>query len=273
MMIRSRPLLLLPLFILLSCGEQEKADSEESKKAKSSFSHPAHVGEQADKGAAHKGAPLAIEKGKIYRKNGRKYLWGGKDSSTHFDITNCSLKDSNFHFGLGREKFEALVGPEYLPMEKADSLYADGTDFLATRINGEARAYPLDLLKRHEVVNDRIGGAFVFAAYCHLADLAAVYPRVIQGDTLTFALSGYTYYEEDEWEGRDAFVLWDRQTESLWWPIHEKAVSGKKKGTPLKVYDESKWDQLTWKKVKEKYPKAKVLKKGQKYREDRRAVR
>ena len=270
---RVQSLLLFTSLIFLSCVGQRKDPSGELKKRSLSDQASSEEQKKDEKDASQREAPLAIEKGKIYTKNGRKFLWGGKDSSTHFDITNCSLNDSNFHFGLGRERFEALLEPAYLSMKKADEKYHDSTSFLATRIDGEARAYPLELLQRHEVVNDRIGGVLVFAAYCHLADLAAIYPRVINGDTLTFALSGYTYYDEDKWDGKDAFVLWDRQTESLWWPLEKKAVSGKKKGTPLKVYNESNWDQLSWKKLKESYPGAKVLKAGQEYREDQKPLR
>ncbi|MFB6257377.1 MAG: DUF3179 domain-containing (seleno)protein [Flavobacteriales bacterium] len=261
-------IILLVLFLFPACGFQPGSDPGQDKKGADRGTKRKEKEDADSKGAKHRGAPLAVKNDKIYKKNGRKYLWGGKDSSMHFDITNCSLRDSNFHFGLGREKFEALVDPEYISMEKADKKYEDSTKFLATRINGVSRAYPLKVLQRHEVVNDRIGAVPVFSAYCHLADLSAIYPRVIKGDTLTFGLSGYTYYEKDEWEGKDAFVLWDRNTESLWWPLHEKAVSGKLKGAPLKVYDESTWEQIPWKKVKKDHPDAKVLEKGQAYDEE-----
>jgi hypothetical protein len=42
-------------------------------------------------------------------------------------------------------------------------------------------------------------------------DLAAVYSREIDGEVLTFASSGWTY--------RLTFVLYDHQTESLWYHL------------------------------------------------------
>ena len=56
------------------------------------------------------------------------------------------------------------------------------------------------------------------AAYCILADLGAVYDRNLDGHTFTFSVSGYTYADRKVWGGMDAFLLWDRDTESLWWP-------------------------------------------------------
>lgn len=44
-------------------------------------------------------------------------------------------------------------------------------------------------------------------------DLAAVYSRQIDGQSLTLAPSGWTY--------KDTFVLYDKETGSLWYPYPE----------------------------------------------------
>ena len=103
------------------------------------------------------------------------------------------------------------------------------------------------------------------AAYCILADLGAVYKRQYGEQELTFALSGYTYFDEKVWDGLDGFVLWDRETESLWWPLIDKAVSGPLKDVKLLKLEDAKWEDVNWKKVKEKFPNAQVLKSGQDY--------
>jgi hypothetical protein len=61
----------------------------------------------------------------------------------------------------------------------------------------------------------------------------------------------------------DGFVLWDRETESLWWPLIDEAVSGEMKGTRLKKYDQSKWLDTNLKYLEEQHPNAEVLKAGQ----------
>ena len=207
--------------------------------------------------------PLAIDNGKIFKKDGKRYLWGGEDERQHFDITDCSLKENQFHYGIGREKFSALLAPDFISVAEAGSQYADNARFLVLKMDGIVKAYSVKDLTKHEVVNDEINGKPVMAAYCILADLGAIYDRNLGGKPFTFALSGYTYYDPDVWEGMDGFVLWDRETESLWWPLIGQSVSGPMKGTPMKVLDEKFWSQTTWKKVKANYPDALVLASGQ----------
>lgn len=209
--------------------------------------------------------PRAVENGKIFEEDGGKYLYGGSDSDQHFEISNWDLKSENLHFGIGREHFPALIDPTFISVEQMDRhpKVADTSRFLLAEKGGDVKAYSLRDLTRHEVVNDTLDGEPVMAAYCHLADLGAVYDRNMYGKTFTFALSGYTYYEEEVWDGMDGFVLWDRETESLWWPLTGKAVSGKMNGAELKVLDEKHWSQTDWKTIKQKHPNAKVLKSGQ----------
>ncbi len=207
--------------------------------------------------------PLAIDRGKILNEPNKKILWGGEDPSMHFDITDCELKDEQFHYGIGREHFPALLDPEFISVKKADEKWKDDDRFLLAKIGEYVKAYSIEDLTRHEVVNDVINGQPVFAAYCILADLGAMYDRTIGGREFTFALSGYTYYDLKVWDGLDGFVMWDRETESLWWPLIGRAVSGKMKGTEMKVLDKALWKQTTWADVKSQFPNARVLKSGQ----------
>jgi hypothetical protein len=207
--------------------------------------------------------PVAADNGKFFEKNGRKYLYGGDREDQHFDITGYTLKDEQFHYGLGRERFPALLEPEFISVTEADEFWKNNDRFLLAQIDGETKVYSIRDLTRHEVVNDVIGGKPVFAAYCILADLGAMYDRVIGGREYTFALSGYTYYDPQVWDGMDGFVMWDRETESLWWPLTGKAVSGKMQGTDMVVLDEHHWKQTTWKDIRKNHPDAQVLKSGQ----------
>ena len=207
--------------------------------------------------------PSAIKNGKIIENDGKKYLFGGNDSKWNFDITNSSLIDSQYHYGIGREQFHALIDPEFISEEEASTLYDDSSRFLLFTFGGEARAYGIDLLTHHEVVNDVVNGEPVAAAYCILADLGAMYSRKLGDTVLTFALSGFTYYDPKVWDGLDGFIWWDRETESTWWPLTGKGVSGPLKDVPLKVFDEKSWEQTTWGNIAGKHENLKVLKPGQ----------
>ncbi len=199
----------------------------------------------------------------IERDDGTRLLHGGEDAAMHFDISTFRLDPANLNYGIGREAFPALIEPKFISAADAGEWLGPDDRVLAVRIKGEVRVYPVELLIRHEVVNDVVDGVPIFAAYCILADLGAVYDRRLGDHTLTFALSGYTYADPDVWDGRDAFVLWDRETESLWWPPIGKAVSGTLVDQRLKLLDESQWSQTTWGEIVEKYPHAMVLQRGQ----------
>lgn len=207
--------------------------------------------------------PLAIESKKFFEIGERKMLYGGPDSSQHFDITNYSLNDEQFHYGIGREAFPALLKPEFTTIDAVDSIWNDDDRFLVAFKGQTVKAYSIKDLTHHEVVNDHLDGTPIMAAYCVLADLGAIYERDYGGQELTFALSGYTYFDSAVWNGLDGFVLWDRETESLWWPLIDQAVSGPLKGTKFLEMDKSNWADVTWKEVKSNYPTAQVLMSGQ----------
>lgn len=228
--------------------------------------HPQQVEETSEeKVTPKKQRPVALENGKFFEVNGREMLWGGEDSTQHFDITGYMLKDEQFHYGIGRERFPALLEPEFITVDEADEVWPDSARFLVASLNDEVKAYSVKDLTRHEVVNDEIGGEPIMAVYCILADLGAVYERTYGDHTLTFALSGYTYYDEEIWDGLDGFILWDRDTESLWWPLIGQAVSGPLKGVKLLEMDKAHWEDTDWKTIKAKHPNAQVLKSGQDY--------
>jgi len=203
--------------------------------------------------------PSAKNNGKFFEKENNKLLYGGKSESDHFVINNLDLKPEQFHYGIGREQFPALIEPKFESVTKADAIWKDEDRFLVAKKGKDIKAYSIKDLTRHEVVNDIIDGEPIFAAYCILADLGAVYKRTYDDKIFTFALSGYTYFDPKVWDGLDGFVLWDRETESLWWPLIDKAVSGDLKGVKLQKLENSYWEDTNWKSIKENYPKAKIL--------------
>ena len=242
--------LILGLAVLLNCKEEtkDKQTTEQSQNTEETIK---------------KKRPVALENGKIFEIDGKKMLYGGEKEDQHFDISDYSLKDGQLHYGIGREKFPALLKPSFISVKEADSVWADSTRFLLARSGNDTKAYSIKDLTRHEVVNDVLDGKPIMAVYCILADLGAIYERNYGDQELTFALSGYTYFDEDVWNGLDGFILWDRETESLWWPLIGKAVSGPLKEVQLLEMDKNLWEDVQWNYIKENYPKALVLESGQ----------
>lgn len=204
---------------------------------------------------------------RVTERDGRLWLYGGNESAQDFDITKFRLDPAKLNYGLGREYFHALVSPEFGRPGDPGVALDDRTRVLGVVIDGEAKAYPIHLLRRHEVVNDTVGGRPIFAAYCVLADLTAAYDREMKGHVYTFAVSGYTYADPDIWDGLNAFVLWDRDTESLWLPTIGKGVSGPMIDVPMQLTPKEWWEDTTWGEFAKRYPDAVVLKAGQRLHE------
>lgn len=204
-----------------------------------------------------------VTNGKYYQQEGNEYLWGGDDSTSHFKITDWTLDECKLNYGLGREHFKALIAPEFESLAEVADNFEDIEKTLVLRGNGVVKVYPFKILVKHELVNDVIDGKSVMVVYCFLADLVAVYNRVYCNQRLTFGVSGYTYLDEDILDGLESFVLWDRDSESLWWPISDKGVSGVFKGQDMVKHDETTWEEMRWGEVAAQYPNAMVLKDGQ----------
>ena len=206
-----------------------------------------------------------MNNGKVFIDNNRKWLWGGDDDTWHFDITGWELNECKLHFGLGREWFKALIDPQYISVSLASAYHQDGDRFMIVYTDQEPLVYAISLLQQHEVINETVDGAPIMVAYCSLANLGAVYTRIYCGQEFTFALSGYTYHDLNVWNNVDGFVMWDRETESLWWPLIDKAVSGPmgEADVYMEKHDETKWEETTWEVIVADYPDAKVLAIGQ----------
>ncbi len=199
-------------------------------------------------------------KGFIGEKGGVLKLRGSTNPDDDFIVTGWDLKPCHLKYGLGRESFPALIDPQYSPIVDVKDDYKDDSRMIIVVGKENTMVYPIKLLITHEVINETIDGNPIMIAYCVLANLGAVYTRIYCNKKFTFALSGYTYYEDNVWNGSDGFILWDRETESLWWPLIDKAVSGKMQNVELEKA--IGWRETTWKNVK-KMKNVLVLKSGQ----------
>ncbi len=248
-----KSLLFIAIAFMIGCKNNQTTEKVEPEVKK----------EKKEEVTPKKKRPIALEHNKFFDVDGKRMLYGGKDNIQHFDITGYDLKDEQFHYGIGRETFPAILEPKFISVQEADTTWTDDTRFLVAYAGNEVKAYSIKDLTRHEVVNDVLNGKPIMAVYCILADLGAIYERKYGDKELTFALSGYTYYDEEVWGGLDGFVLWDRETESLWWPLIDRAVSGPLKGVKFLEMDKANWKDTTWGAIKKSYPNAKVLKSGQ----------
>ncbi|MDR7586770.1 MAG: DUF3179 domain-containing protein [Armatimonadota bacterium] len=142
----------------------------------------------------------------------------------------------------------AIDRPAFVAPADAARWLTDREPVLALEIDGDARAYPLQILMWHEIVNDVVGGRPVAVTYCPLCNSGIVFDRRAAGRFLDFGTSGKLY--------RSDLVMYDRQTHSLWAQMEGRAIVGPLAGTKLSVLPSN---TLSWEAWKAAHPNGKVL--------------
>lgn len=89
------------------------------------------------------------------------------------------------------------------------------------------RGYPVRILNYHEIVNDAVNGRPIAATWCPICGSAVVYEAVVDGQPLTFGVSGKL--------ADDDLVLYDRQTDSEWKQSAGRCFAGELDGAMLDV--------------------------------------
>jgi hypothetical protein len=117
--------------------------------------------------------------------------------------------------------------PTFIGVDDVDFL-EDNEPVLAVDIDGDVRAYPVQILMWHEIVNDTVGGVPVAVTYCPLCNSAVAYDRRVDGQVLEFGTSGLLW--------NSALVMYDRQTETLWSHFTGQGIVGELTGTEIDVF-------------------------------------
>ena len=119
---------------------------------------------------------------------------------------------------------------------------------MVVEVEGDARAYPIQLMTWHEIVNDVIGGVPVTVAYCPLCNSALAYDRRLGDRILDFGTSGELF--------NSSLVMYDRQTESLWTHFDSRAVVGHLTGERLETFSVQ---TTSWEQFRDAHPDGLVL--------------
>lgn len=98
---------------------------------------------------------------------------------------------------------------------------------LGVEIAGEAVAYPIRILGRHELINDVVGGLPISVVYCTLCRSALVFDAVADGQALTFLTSGLLLDSNK--------IMYDNETGSLWQHLTGTGIAGPMTGTELNL--------------------------------------
>jgi hypothetical protein len=151
------------------------------------------------------------------------------------------------HGGPPRDGIPSIDSPRFVNAEDAGFLDAEDR-VLGIELGGHSKAYPVRILNRHEIVNDRLNDQPVVVTFCPLCGSGVAFLAEIDDQSLTFGVSGLLYNSD--------VLLYDRETESLWSQISRQAVNGPLKGRKLAQLP---LEHTTWEDWLERYPDTRVL--------------
>jgi hypothetical protein len=142
----------------------------------------------------------------------------------------------------------SIDAPKFVSIEDGNKFLTDSDKILGLNINGDIRAYPLQIMVWHEIVNDFVGEIPVAVTYCPLCFTNQVFDRTINHTVLDFGTSGKLYNSN--------LVMYDRTSKSLWSQALGEGIVGKYAGVKL---DRIPFDVAYWKDWKKLYPESKVM--------------
>ena len=164
-----------------------------------------------------------------------------------FDLSTATIPVDEILFGgPPRDGIPSIDAPQFINAQAAD--LQDDDLVLGLEIGGDARAYPINILNWHEVVNDKFGELAVAITYCPLCGSGVVFDASIGDNVLQFGVSGLLYNSD--------VLLYDRQTESLWSQLLRRGVSGEYAKTEMRVLPAQHTTWGAWRKM---HPQSRVL--------------
>jgi hypothetical protein len=180
-------------------------------------------------------------------------FWAGEWPNTDFSRHSVDLAEI-MSGGPPKDGIPSIDDPRFVPVSEVTDL-TDTEPVIGVTVNGEARAYPLGILTRHEIVNDTIGGVPVTVTYCPLCNSSIVFDRRVDGQVLDFGTTGKLRNSD--------LVMYDRQTESWWQQFSGQAIVGKMTGKTLKMLPSR---QESFARFRARAPNGKVLVSNQPFR-------
>ncbi len=124
-----------------------------------------------------------------------------------------------------RDGIPSVDHPKFISQDEAGRWLGDKEPVVALALGNDVRAYPVQILMHHDVVNDVVNGVPVVVTFCILCGSAIAYERHFDGQTLEFGYAGMLYNSN--------LVMYDRQTETWWGQIVGQGLVGRYAGEKL----------------------------------------
>jgi hypothetical protein len=141
----------------------------------------------------------------------------------------------------------SIDNPKFIPVNH-DNFLSDSESVIGINFRGITKAYPLQILVWHEIVNDNFSGLPIAVTYCPLCYSSSVFVSQIRGNPVAFGTSWKLY--------NNNLVMYDRLTRSLWSEMLGQAIAGNLAGYMLERVPS---DLMTWGQWKNLYPNTLIL--------------
>lgn len=172
-----------------------------------------------------------------------------REFTTDFSKHSISY-DEILSGGPPKDGIPSIDSPELISVEEADLWLADVEPVIFLKVGDEARAYPIQVLIWHEIVNDTVGELPLTITFCPLCNTAIVFEREVDRQVLDFGTTGRLLNSN--------LIMYDRQTESWWQQATGEAIVGEQLGAQLTLYPAS---IIAWADFAAAFPDGQVLSK------------
>jgi len=145
------------------------------------------------------------------------------------DMKRKSINLNELTILLKRNQIEPVQKTIYISAKEALDEYYEEEPIIAVNTGENYYAYPLSVLTRHEIVNEKIGDLFYSVTYCPLCNTTIVFDRKIKYNKKTHILK----FGTSGMLRKSNLVMWDEITETWWQQFNGKAIVGKLTGITL----------------------------------------
>jgi hypothetical protein len=150
--------------------------------------------------------------------------------------------------GPPKDGIPALNDLQFVTVSEADAWLKPVEPVILVQVGEEAKAYPIQILIWHEIVNDTVGNEPLIVTFCPLCNTAIAFKRSVNDKMLDFGTTGRLRYSN--------LIMYDHQTESWWQQATGDAIAGEYTGTQLEFYPAS---MISWEDFKKLHPDGRVL--------------
>jgi hypothetical protein len=173
----------------------------------------------------------------------------GAEGEFATDFTKHSVPYSEIlSGGPPKDGIPAINDPRFVGVEAADAWLEQREPVILFRVGDDVRAYPIQIVMWHEIVNDTVGGVPLVVTFCPLCNTAIAFERTVESKVLTFGTTGRLRFSN--------LIMYDRQTESWWQQATGEAIAGKFTGNRLDFRPAS---IVSWADFRSAHPDGKVL--------------